>query len=96
MSIIYCEKHDRKWDSDFKEDCPMCENDPENEIDRLNTRLAAAEAECRALRGLLRDARELLSWWQGERGDSIHSALMVRLDAAIAAAKTSPDDIGER
>ncbi len=28
MSIIYCEKHDRRWDSDFKEDCPMCENEP--------------------------------------------------------------------
>ncbi len=25
MSIIYCEKHDRKWDSDFLESCPRCE-----------------------------------------------------------------------
>ena len=28
MSIIYCEKHDRHWDSDFKEGCPVCENEP--------------------------------------------------------------------
>ena len=25
MSIIYCEKHDRRWDSDYLEDCPICE-----------------------------------------------------------------------
>ena len=28
MSIIYCEKHDIRWDSDFKEQCPQCESDP--------------------------------------------------------------------
>ena len=27
MSIIYCERHDLKWDSDFKDECPACEND---------------------------------------------------------------------
>lgn len=27
MSIIYCEKHDRKWDSDFKSSCPVCDAD---------------------------------------------------------------------
>lgn len=26
MSIIYCDKHDLKWDSDFKSECPACEN----------------------------------------------------------------------
>ena len=25
MSIIYCEKHDLRWDSDFAEVCPRCE-----------------------------------------------------------------------
>jgi hypothetical protein len=25
MSIIYCEKHDRRWDSDFLMECPGCE-----------------------------------------------------------------------
>ena len=29
MSIIYCEKHDLKWDSDFKPECPACENEAE-------------------------------------------------------------------
>lgn len=24
MSIEYCEKHDRRFDSDFVEGCPMC------------------------------------------------------------------------
>ena len=24
MSIIYCEKHDLKWDSDNQDECPMC------------------------------------------------------------------------
>ena len=28
MSIIYCEKHDRRWDSDRLEMCPVCENGP--------------------------------------------------------------------
>lgn len=28
MSIIYCEKHDRRWDSDRLEECPECENEP--------------------------------------------------------------------
>ena len=28
MSIIYCEKHDRRWDSDHLEMCPVCENEP--------------------------------------------------------------------
>ena len=27
MSIMYCEKHDRRWDSDFLEECPQCENE---------------------------------------------------------------------
>jgi hypothetical protein len=31
----------------------------------------------------LGDARELLSWWQGERGDSIHAAVMERIDALL-------------
>ena len=26
MSIIYCEAHDRRWDSDRLEVCPLCEN----------------------------------------------------------------------
>lgn len=29
MSIIYCEKHDRRWDSDYLEMCPLCECEPE-------------------------------------------------------------------
>ena len=28
MSIMYCEKHDRKWDSDRLGFCPLCENEP--------------------------------------------------------------------
>lgn len=26
MSIIYCERHDRRWDSDKLEECPSCES----------------------------------------------------------------------
>ena len=26
MSIIYCDKHDLRWDSDFKSECPHCES----------------------------------------------------------------------
>lgn len=29
MSIIYCEKHDRRWDSDKLDECPQCENEPQ-------------------------------------------------------------------
>ena len=28
MSIMRCEKHDRSWDSDKMEECPICENEP--------------------------------------------------------------------
>lgn len=28
MSIIYYEQHDLKWDSDRKDECPACENEP--------------------------------------------------------------------
>lgn len=27
MSIMYCEKHDRRWDSDRMDECPLCENE---------------------------------------------------------------------
>ena len=27
MSIMYCEKHDRRWDSNKLEECSLCEND---------------------------------------------------------------------
>ena len=27
MSIIYCEKHNRRWDSDNLQECPDCENE---------------------------------------------------------------------
>ena len=27
MSIIYCERHDLRWDSDLKDECPACENE---------------------------------------------------------------------
>jgi hypothetical protein len=40
-----------------------------------------------ALLAALIDARELLSWWQGERGDDIHAAVMEMVDAAIREAK---------
>lgn len=28
MSMIYCDKHDLKWDSDHKSECPQCDADP--------------------------------------------------------------------
>lgn len=28
MSIMRCEKHDRPWDSDKLDMCPLCENEP--------------------------------------------------------------------
>lgn len=27
MSIIYCERHDLRWDSDYKTECPRCEDE---------------------------------------------------------------------
>lgn len=32
MSIIYCERHDLRWDSDFTSECPMCEQEPETVV----------------------------------------------------------------
>lgn len=40
MSIIYCETHDRRWDSDKMEECPLCAAVPE---------LRTSEAPCRAV-----------------------------------------------
>jgi hypothetical protein len=46
-----------------------------------NAKLIAAAPD---LYEALKNARELLSWWQGERGDSIHAGVMELADAAIA------------
>lgn len=32
MSMIYCEKHHRQWDSDRLDFCPDCENEPETDL----------------------------------------------------------------
>lgn len=37
MSIIYCEKHDLRWDSDFLEECPQCSDDREEEFPSKET-----------------------------------------------------------
>ena len=34
MSIMYCEKHDTRWDSDKLEDCPLCENEGDYYVHR--------------------------------------------------------------
>lgn len=34
MSIIYCDKHDRHYDSDYERDCPVCEENGEVSIKR--------------------------------------------------------------
>ena len=41
MSIIYCEKHDRRWDSDTETECPICEHEPCGGMDNI---CAVAEA----------------------------------------------------
>lgn len=40
MSMIYCERHDIRWDSDKKERCPQCEVD---NMDIVYELLAALE-----------------------------------------------------
>ena len=40
MSIIYCERHDLRWDSDYKERCPGCEVD---NMDIVSDLVAALE-----------------------------------------------------
>jgi hypothetical protein len=52
---------------------------PEQEARRARLVDAAPE-----LYEALKNARELLSWWQGERGDSIHAGVMELADAALA------------
>ena len=37
MSIIYCDKHSLKWDSDFKSECPACENESTEQNTRYVT-----------------------------------------------------------
>ena len=43
MSIIYCDKHDRKWDSDKLDICPVCETEPEETTSELERELAAGK-----------------------------------------------------
>ena len=43
MSIIYCEKHDRRWDSDRLDMCPVCENEPVGEVSERERILLAAK-----------------------------------------------------
>ena len=47
MSIMYCEKHDRRWDSDRLEMCPICENEPVGEVSEKERILLAALKEQR-------------------------------------------------
>ena len=42
MSIIYCEMHDLRWDSDKKERCPQCEADNTDIVSELTASLEAA------------------------------------------------------
>lgn len=35
MSIMRCDKHARHWDSDFLEECPLCESEDVTLIDAL-------------------------------------------------------------
>ena len=34
MSIIFCDKHSVKWDSDKLDECPKCENEPEEKKEK--------------------------------------------------------------
>jgi hypothetical protein len=43
MSIIRCEKHDRNWDSDYLNGCPLCEVAPVLTEEELDEMLARAE-----------------------------------------------------
>jgi len=41
MSLIYCHTHNRHWDSDFAEECPVCARDELNTLTRRTLHRAA-------------------------------------------------------
>ena len=76
MSIIYCEKHDRRWDSDKLDECPLCENEP-----------APADAGL-VLRGECHDAaEESAGCFRAVKAEND----VLRLTAALEAARPSED-----
>lgn len=76
MSIIYCEKHDRKWDSDKLDICPLCENEPmtasnsPKRVKDLEARLAAASAILEEMRDLWPLVRQLQDGCKTKIGES--------------------------
>ena len=65
MSIIYCEQHDLKWDSDRKDECPACENEPPleeqmNKSDLITLQIANELVEACPGTGKLTSAQRML------------------------------------
>ena len=84
MSIMYCEKHNRRWDSDKLDDCPTCEDEP---MDKGSIELARSICEevsgelpdgeqygsvdcAEILSRRVRRAEALLHWWYQVYGGS--------------------------
>ena len=63
MSIILCPKHERKWDSDKLDECPLCENELSEVISFRsdNARLLAEREQLIAALRLGRSAEDHLA-----------------------------------
>jgi len=55
MSMMYCYDHNVTWDSDFMEECPMCEQVAYNPV-----KVMAAELACEDWQKAMRDEARLI------------------------------------
>ena len=63
MSIIYCERHSIKWDSDRKDECPACENEPTQIYDANMT----PRQELATMRRVVRESLDLIDALKAQR-----------------------------
>ena len=58
MSVMRCDKHDRHWDSDMVEQCPLCASEPQAEPQPEAIPIAPVEVVRQALKELLESISE--------------------------------------
>ena len=63
MSIIYCERHDLRWDSDRKDECPACEN----ESSQIRGTNMTSRQELAAMKRVVRESLDQIDRLQAQR-----------------------------
>ena len=92
MSIIYCEQHNLKWDSDLKDECPACENEhpqiSEENMTKSTLQIANDIVEACPYTAKMKSAHKLLL--AGMIAEELKKQMMVGYTAGFANASQGP------